>query len=103
MIFRVRLIAFEDEPQIREVNVPNEEITGIVNRDLELIFHYGQNDFQPQRIRSVSVADVAELGGHLYVCAPEGWREITENDVQEILNSQPPGLRQFHEKVTGKT
>ncbi len=78
MIVRVRLLAFYESGTIREVNIPDAEMTGSVEAKLERVFHWGQNDFQPQRLCSVSVGDVAELGDHCYICRPVGWAEISE-------------------------
>jgi hypothetical protein len=68
MKFEVELWAFGGMGQIREVDVPADELTGDVRGDLELVFKYGQNDFQPQSdCRSVSVGDVVRVpvGGDL--------------------------------------
>jgi hypothetical protein len=43
---------------VRVVDVPNDELTDYVNHNLERIFYYGQNDFQPANVPSVSVGDI---------------------------------------------
>jgi len=60
MDINVEMNAFNDG-KIRTVNVPDEEMTGIIEQDLELVFKYGQNDFQPKPISSVSVDDVVVM------------------------------------------
>lgn len=68
MKFNVELWAFGDMGKIRFVDVPDAELTGDIVGDLSLIFHYGQNDFQPiDGVRSVSVDDVIRInvGGNL--------------------------------------
>jgi hypothetical protein len=67
MNIRVELLAFRvfgALPQIRTVTVPDDEWGPTVydtNARLELVFQYGQNDFQKRDQRSVSVGDVIEL------------------------------------------
>jgi hypothetical protein len=59
---------------VRPVEVPAEELTGDVDRDLDVIFRYGQNDFQPVRgCCSVSVGDVIEYEG-LHEVAAVGFK-----------------------------
>ena len=65
--YQVRMTHYEP-PRTREVEVPNDELTGSIEHDLELIFRYGQNDFQPiPGIYSVSVGDVVEYNDQLYM------------------------------------
>jgi hypothetical protein len=64
---------------VRIVTVPDSEITSAEHSVLlEQIFHYGQNDFQPLPVPSVSVGDIAIVGGKHYLCNPVGWFEIGE-------------------------
>jgi hypothetical protein len=86
MLVKVQMLAFEKDGVVRLVNVPDEEVSihlrGVDpywfhNHVLERVFFYGQNDFQPQNICSVSVGDVAEGEGKYYLCATQGWKEIT--------------------------
>jgi hypothetical protein len=62
MIFEVEMNAFMDG-KIREVNVPDQELAPNDHiQNLEKVFYYGQNDFQPVADRcSVSVGGT--LGG----------------------------------------
>ena len=62
MKFQVEMWAFGGKGKIREVEVPFNELTGEVEEDLELVFKYGQNDFQPvEGCRSVSADDVIQI------------------------------------------
>ena len=57
----------------REIVVPVAEMTGDVLHDLDVIFKYGQNDFQPRPCPSLSVGDLVFVSGVCYVCEPFGW------------------------------
>lgn len=81
MIIRVRLLAFRETGTIREVTIPDAEMTGDVAAKLERVFYWGQNDFQPLPCCSVSVGDVAELDGRYYICRPAGWAEISQAEL----------------------
>jgi len=52
-------------PRLREIEIPEEEIPkDWVHADLaNLAYKYGQNDFQPRQLPSVSVGDVIVLPG----------------------------------------
>jgi hypothetical protein len=59
----------------RLVHVPNEEVTSSHEKLLELIFYYGQNDFQPVKNRpSLSVGDIVHIEDCRYRCEPVGWK-----------------------------
>jgi hypothetical protein len=67
---------------VRQVDIPDEELA-VLNTPgeaLEKIFYYGQNDFQPQNLPSVSTGDVAEWDGKLFKCLPVGWKEISREE-----------------------
>lgn len=99
----VRQYAF-GEGEIRLVDVPKarwDEAKGLTER-LGLVFHYGQNDFQPRNDRySVSVADVIDLGNdELYVVKGMGFKAITAQDLEE-LKKTPQRQRSFCHTVEG--
>lgn len=80
MKINVLMLAFEDPEKIRVVEIPDDEVKlGAVAEALAgLVFHYGQNDFQPQLICSVSVGDVIDLGEQgLWVVVPVGFKQVT--------------------------
>ena len=85
MKIEVEMLAFEEEGKIRTVDVPDEEwaqASSDTNK-LDLVFMYGQNDFQPQRICSVSVGDVVRLGEKRFRVAGIGWKELTEEEYKQ--------------------
>lgn len=65
---------------IRVVDVPDNELTGRIEDDLEKIFYYGQNDFQnnPERC-SVSAGDVVRYHGTRYMIEPMGFSKVKGN------------------------
>lgn len=75
MIIEVEMLAFGNG-EIREVEVPDGEVTSDVDQMLELVFHYGQNDFQPKNHPSVSVGDVVRLNNERYAVAGLGFRKV---------------------------
>ena len=87
MKFKVHMLAFENG-KIREVDVPDNEITNVPNKDLELIFRYGQNDFQSKKICSVSAGDVIEYSNKLYMIMMDGFREITPEQMEAFSKSK---------------
>ena len=86
MIIPVHMLAFEnDKDLIREVEIPDEELisskisSGEQDRILhilELVFRYGQNDFQPKPMRSVSVGDVIELENQYHMVKSVGFEPL---------------------------
>ena len=77
MKFQVHMLAFM-KGEIREVNVPDENLGEDVNSDLEEIFKFGQNDYQPIKGRcSVSSGDVIDYNGQLYLIAMAGFRKMS--------------------------
>lgn len=87
MIFNVEMLAFGDG-EIREVDVPNDRLTNDVNQDLEMIFHFGQNDFQNKPHPSVSAGDVIHYKNNKYVVAGIGFKQISDTEYGEYLNIQ---------------
>lgn len=84
--YRVRITSYEP-PRTRGVEVPNDELTGSIEHDLELIFRYGQNDFQPiPGIYSASVGDVVEYNDQLYMVKALGFKQISLLEYEEFVN-----------------
>jgi hypothetical protein len=46
---------------------------------LDSVFKYGQNDFQPRELPSVSVGDIIRLNGKRFVVMPMGFTEVDAN------------------------
>ena len=75
--FKVHMLAFANG-DIREVNVPVSELSS-VEGNLEKVFHYGQNDFQPHpSLPSVSVGDVIEMDDEKYRVEPVGFSKLED-------------------------
>lgn len=73
---------------IRKVNVPDEELKNDIS-DLDRIFYWGQNDFQPDGTRvSVSAGDVIRFQGKRYLVKFLGYEEIGN----EQLTTEPTEL-----------
>jgi hypothetical protein len=63
--------------EIRPVEIPRDEYLATPNElaILELVFKYGQNDFQPKPFASVSVGDVIRFRGRRVKVAGTGFEE----------------------------
>ena len=83
----VELLSSMDNEMTRTVVIPERRDLLSVDQLLELVFVYGQNDFQPVRHRcSVSCGDVALIDrNQRYLCAGMGWLAITEEWYQDYL------------------
>lgn len=84
MKFNVEMLAFGNG-ELRPVDVPDDELTGDLNADLELVFHYGQNDFQSLPYPSVSINDVIHYDGKKYKVDFMGFSEVEWKTVSEFL------------------
>jgi hypothetical protein len=78
MKIEVEMRAFMDGA-IRVVNIPDEELGPDPTEMavLELVFKYGQNDFQPQQMTSVSVGDVVRYDGRRFEVYSTGFKEVS--------------------------
>lgn len=80
MIVEVEMVAFKEEGHdfgIRNVEVPDYEAVRLPEEKLlEVVMRYGQNDFQPQKIPSVSVGDVVRIDGRRFLVVTFGFKEI---------------------------
>jgi len=80
--------AFSVEGTIREITVPDEEINEIEEIEkmsiLDLIYRYGQNDFQHQECYSVSVGDVIFYNDKYIEVKSVGFEEITQEQFDKI-------------------
>lgn len=86
-VIEVELLAFGNGV-IRTVDIPNAEITKLENAGvtgerfrtamLELIFYFGQNDFQPKPFPSVSVGDAVRYEGKRWAVKTFGFSEIPD-------------------------
>jgi hypothetical protein len=74
--------------KVRNVQVPNvlkidDRDLSIVERVLELVFHYGQNEVQSQQLPSVSKGDVIEYLAKFYIVEAAGFRAISSDEFNE--------------------
>ena len=79
MIFNVEMLAFGNG-EIRPVEVPDSKLTGGLE-DLDLIFHYGQND---RPFPSVSVSDVIYYKDKTYTVDFVGFSEIAKDQLEDL-------------------
>jgi len=81
MKIRVHMLAFGKPGEIREVEIPSDCKN---TEDLLLdVYHFGQNDFQPQQHPSVSVGDVIEYNGELHMVAVVGFRKMSQAEIKD--------------------
>ena len=79
--FEVEMVAFQ-KGVIRAVRVPKDELDGNPTHDLERIFYWGQNDFQPVAGRcSVSMGDIVRYNGQRWLCAMVGFEHLAGEKV----------------------
>ena len=81
--FNVRMMAFgRTDDEVRVVDVPNDRLAEATDDEgkLGLVFELGQNDFQPKQHPSVSVGDVIELNGKLWLVKPVGFVTMDEDE-----------------------
>ena len=81
----VEMLAYVDKGTFREVEIPDVEIP---NQDalLDSVFYYGQNDFQPQQMPSVSAGDVIYLNGKKILIKGAGFKELSEEEYRDYCN-----------------
>lgn len=89
MIFNVEMLAFGRPNEIRDVEVPDNLVTDNTENDLELIFHYGQNDFQNKPHPSVSVGDVINYKNQKFVVTGIGFKPILQEEYNQYLSISP--------------
>jgi hypothetical protein len=74
--FEVEMLAYGGG-DIRPVDVPIEELKGRTEAEiLEVVFYYGQNDFQPKPFPSVSVGDVIRFDGKRFFVSCVGFEVL---------------------------
>ena len=93
MLVKVHMWAFENG-KVRIVNLPDSEVeVGSdlkpeyqVNILLDLVFHYGQNDFQSRPISSISAGDVIELDNEYYLVKAIGFKKMLAEEFEQYKN-----------------
>jgi hypothetical protein len=84
MTFNVEMLAF-GKGEIRPVDVPEDQVSNILENDLEIIFRYGQNDFQNLPFPSVSAGDIIHYKEQKYLVAGIGFKKMSEAEYQNYL------------------
>jgi hypothetical protein len=98
MVFiEVELWAFRDAGKIRKVWIPNDQKLSLANA-----YHFGQNDFQPQAMRSVSCGDIIRFNGKRYMVWSIGFRRVPL-DFTPDTNDPMLGYHSFGGKFTHAT
>ena len=85
--YMVYLTAFCNRETIRMVRIPKDEMDDSpdeLDAKLQLIFHYGQNDFQEMPMPSVSVGDVISFGCELFMVKPTGFQRMSKQEFETI-------------------
>lgn len=83
MKVNVEMLAFGNG-EMRPVEVPDEKLTTNLMENLELVFHYGQNDFQSLPFPSVSRGDVIHYNGKTYTVDFVGFSEIAIDQLDDL-------------------
>lgn len=91
----VHMLAFGDPGEIRMVEVSDDLWTDDVQKNLDLVFQYGQNDFQPKNHPSVSVGDIVELDNQFYLIRPIGFMGLTRDQYLEYIGADRRGRFMF--------
>ena len=84
MIVKVHMLAFCDKETTRDVTIPYEADERELEDVLDSTFKYGQNDFQPQNLPSVSVGDVVEYNGEYHDVKGIGFEKITPEEFEGL-------------------
>lgn len=82
MQYAVHLLAFTDG-DIRLVEIPD---TTPPNNVLNAVWHWGQNDFQPMQMPSVSVGDIISIGEKFHLVTIFEFREISKAEFNIYKN-----------------
>ncbi len=91
MKIRVEMLAYGEDGEFREVNVPNDQIGRDTDtmKMLDLVFHYGQNEVQPLPHPSVSVGDVIHYAGEFWMVKPLGFQQVWDTGFMEEYRKTP--------------
>ena len=94
LTIKVHMVANDHGESVRMVRIPADtHMIPVVpvlpgrNDVLDAVFMYGQTDFQPIEMTcTVSVGDVIELDGDLFIVMDLGFKELTREDLEEYRN-----------------
>ena len=91
----------DGEPvQYREVNLPDIFDNVVGEGILKHIFYYGQNDFQPKEMPSLSAGDVIEVGEERYLIENAGFKLLTADELKSY--TEMPRTQRMMYLFTGK-
>lgn len=91
MFIEVEMLAFGKPGEVRTVEIPDKDASLPVHDLLEVVFYWGQNDFQPQNHPSVSAGDVVRIGNDKWLCSGVGWKLLDEAQYENILAAKARG------------
>lgn len=100
MIVDVELWAF-GEGEVRQVEIPDVLVKDLADKPAMLhtvlgaVFRYGQNDYDPQQLPSVSVGDVINIYGGKYMIKSVGFHSMSKSEYESYIRL-PRVKRIFH-------
>jgi hypothetical protein len=65
---------------IRWVDVPDEQLSNNISKDLDIVFYWGQNEYQPQEIPSLSVGDLIVYKNNVYLVETSGFTNVVTGE-----------------------
>lgn len=80
MKFIVELLSFGKLGEVREVEVPWNNLDAVPGRIEQEIFLHGQNEVQPQDHPSVSAGDVIHIGEDRWLVLAVGFKKLTPDE-----------------------
>ncbi len=104
MKIKVYLTGDSDKTALRLVDVPTNEYESLQlfgdgsdadrERFYDLVFKYGQNDFQPvPGVRSLMVGDLIHFDDSYVLIQSFGFKKLTDEEVTEYLEMTPDDRR----------
>lgn len=84
-IVEVEMLAFGDPGEIRSVGIPPDTEPANI---LDEVYHWGQNDFQPQQHPSVSMGDVIRHDDGKYIVCSVGFKKLTDEQYADYLKME---------------
>jgi len=93
MTYRVFMTAFGCPGDIRDVDIPEIKDTNSLTHEgiCNIIYKYGQNDFQPKPYPSVSMGDIIEIptmgDPHYFVVVRIGFKKLSQKQMMEFMHS----------------
>jgi hypothetical protein len=97
-MMRANVVSKYKGNSFRTVEVPEEELNEDTTLEdkLDLIYRYGQNEFQPRDYPSVSSGDLIFIDGKFHIIESFGFKEISEplfNELREKYQKMEAELK----------